>query len=161
MKIHCFYLNLLNEYLENPDTHLSLSLYAWTTDKKLAKDFIKTRNMDKYVYRQKDYDDKFLKNRNVNILQLEYQPLCDGIDEVLIPMTWQEYDALTAKCNSIEDLAEENIRAIYRIMFPRKIKEFLIKCNQVYVKDKTGKLGSNINTFYAFMSIYKDYISFR
>lgn len=160
MKIYCFYLKLLDEYLTIPETGKSLSLYAWTADKELAKQFIHTRNMDHYRYAKRKTDKGVLDDTHLSQREINLQPLYDGIQEVMIPMTWQELASVNAKIDSIEKLAYENKTAIEKIMFPKKIKELLLSCNEICEHDRNGYCVSVINSFYVFMNLYGKYMSF-
>lgn len=160
MKIHCFYLKLLDEYLSIPETGKSLSLYAWTANKELAKQFIHTRNMEHYRYAKRKADKGILDDTHMSQYEIELQPLYDGIREVMIPMTWQEFASVNGKIDSIEKLSYENKNAIEKIMFPKKIRELLLSCNEICEHDRNGYCVSVINSFYVFMNLYGKYMSF-
>lgn len=163
MKLYAFYYE-----------HSGISyLYGYTTDKKVAKEFMRTRNQSRFRLeitkfsmddiKEGYYETELLEeimNRerssrsSISRLEINFQPLTDGVDEFSIPMTYDEISSVSGKVTAIEEKAMENIRTIEKMYLPEKTRKLLVDCNKVTGKNKSGDLYSVIDSFSVFVSIY-------
>lgn len=106
---HCFKYMISNGLEYQCINDYMVGLYAWTTKKKIIKEFKETRAKKVFEIIEKEYEDDYddiIKNLKGNYfnLQLKFRPYIkvkeNGRDEILIASTLDEYIA------SVEDSAE-------------------------------------------------------
>lgn len=108
MKLHCFYIKqdeikdpelckFIDINLQKMDFGDNLYMYAYTKDKKIANEFKKLRNMDKFIYNiirnvTKEQYEKLIKD--IPSAHLTYFPLTtrvsDGLGHLTMPLTDSE-----------------------------------------------------------------------
>nr|DAS58600.1 MAG TPA: hypothetical protein [Caudoviricetes sp.] len=148
MKVYMYYYND-----KNYSTPL---LYAYTIDKKVAKNFEEFRDMKKFIRIAKrmthDEYEKFHQPRE----ELSMQPLTDGNLTYEMALTYTELNFVSGIVSSIEDLAMENRRMIEMSFFTPKVKDLLLRMNQPWEYGKNEELCSIIDTVKIFYDYYKN-----
>lgn len=132
-------------------------LYGWTADKDLAERFKESRNMDRFRLVKKKMDDEEcdILSKRYSTSMISMQPLTDGEQDIMVPMTWSEFHDVNAAVDAIDRMALENYSWINTSYLKPEIKEKLKELNTIVVHSN-DELYSGINTIKIFIEKYRD-----
>lgn len=143
-------------YYYNDKNYATPLLYAYTTEKEVAKNFEEFRNMEKFIRITKKMTHEEYGKFHQPREELSMQPLTDGNLTYEMALTYTELNFVSGIVSSIEDLAMENRRMIEISFFTPKVKELLLRMNQPWEYGKNEELYSIIDTVKIFYDYYKN-----
>ena len=86
---------------------------------------------------------------------ISIQPLTDGEQDIMVPMTWSEFHDVNAAVDAIDRMALENYSWIKTSYLKPEIKEKLEELNKIVVHSN-DEIYSGINTIKIFIEKYRD-----
>ena len=156
IKIYCY-------YYEN-------RLYAWTTDKKLKKQFELERGLEKFTYKKVELIDEYYRvfaNKH-NSSMIIAIPLYDGNRWILVLSNAYESDILDSSQSQIYDdiLTIRSCYKQYRQYYKESVVKTMNAATQItnhYENKQTNLMDEilEINTFALFYYLFKDTFTFK